>query len=105
MKINFQNKCTLQASRVTTENSLRLPDTTNLHWHGAFSSPKDPGDNSARTVGPGQSFQYSVNIPADAMPGTHWIHPHHHGSVALQVGGGAYMAFIVKDPVSYKLPP
>ena len=32
------------------------------------------------------------------MPGTHWIHPHFHGAVTLQVAGGASMVFIVKDP-------
>ena len=34
----------------------------------------------------------------DHMPGTHWLHPHRHGSTALQVGGGAASALIVEDP-------
>ena len=29
--------------------------------------------------------------------GTHWIHPHHHGSGTLQVGGGAATVLIVED--------
>jgi len=32
------------------------------------------------------------------MPGTHWQHPHVHGSTSLQVGGGAFQAIIVEDP-------
>lgn len=35
------------------------------------------------------------------MPGTHWIHPHMHGSATLQVGGGAASALIIKDPKGY----
>ena len=31
------------------------------------------------------------------MGGTHWYHPHHHGSTSLQVGGGAAGVFIVED--------
>lgn len=31
------------------------------------------------------------------MPGTHWLHPHRHGSTTLQVGGGALLAIIVED--------
>lgn len=29
--------------------------------------------------------------------GTHWVHPHRHGSGTLQIGGGAAMALIVED--------
>jgi len=35
------------------------------------------------------------------MPGTHWMHPHLHGSGALQVAGGVAAVFIVKDPSGY----
>ena len=31
------------------------------------------------------------------MGGTHWYHPHHHGSTALHVTGGASGAIIVED--------
>ena len=39
------------------------------------------------------------------MPGTHWLHPHRHGSTALQVGGGAASAIIVEDSNDADLPP
>lgn len=35
------------------------------------------------------------------MSGTHWQHPHKHGSTALQVGGGALQAVIVEDPDNF----
>lgn len=38
------------------------------------------------------------------MPGTHWVHPHRHGSSVLHTGGGAAAAIIVADPPG-TLPP
>ena len=45
----------------------------------------------------GESFDYVVTLPDNHLPGTHWLHPHRHGAVASQVGGGAAAAVIVKD--------
>lgn len=36
-------------------------------------------------------------IPCDHAGGTFWYHPHHHGSVSLQMGGGAMGVLIVED--------
>ena len=36
-------------------------------------------------------------LPCDHAGGTFWYHPHHHGSIALQIGGGAMGALIVED--------
>lgn len=36
-------------------------------------------------------------IPCDHAGGTFWYHPHHHGSTALQMGGGAMGALIIED--------
>jgi len=44
MEINFHNRLELQKSANTKINSLRNPDTSNLHWHGAHTSPNAPGD-------------------------------------------------------------
>jgi FtsP/CotA-like multicopper oxidase with cupredoxin domain len=38
-----------------------------------------------------------TTLPSGHMPGTHWLHPHRHGSTSLQVGGGAMLAIIVED--------
>ena len=40
-------------------------------------------DDITLSFGAGQSFQYVFDFPADHMPGTLWIHPHHHGSTTL----------------------
>ena len=36
-------------------------------------------------------------LPCDHAGGTFWYHPHHHGSTALQAGGGAMGVLIVED--------
>ena len=40
---------------------------------------------------------FSAPIAADHAGGTHWYHAHHHGSTALQAGGGLAGALIVED--------
>lgn len=63
-----------------------------------------PSDSVTRVIypighgGPTRAFYYTA-IPAKHMPGTHWMHPHRHGSTTLQVGGGASAAIIVEDLV------
>lgn len=61
---------------------------TNLHTHGLWVSPSGNSDNVLISVHPGERFQYEIQVPPDHSPGTHWYHPHHHGSVALQVASG-----------------
>jgi FtsP/CotA-like multicopper oxidase with cupredoxin domain len=51
-------------------------------------------------IAPGDSVLYSFQIPTNQSPGTHWYHPHKHGSVALQVANGMAGAFIVEDPTT-----
>ncbi len=76
------------------------PTYTNLHFHGFHVTPQDSGDNILLQIAPGKSFQYSFVIPKNQAPGTHWYHPHKHGSVALQVGNAMSGAFIVRDPTT-----
>ena len=47
---------------------------------------------------------YQTSLPDDHMAGTHWLHPHRHGSTALQVAGGAALALIVEDAPGTLLP-
>ena len=61
------------------------------------SSGELPSDDVTLKIPPGDSYQYESFFPANHAPGTHWIHPHVHGSSLLQVGGGAAMALIVED--------
>lgn len=82
-------------------NQLSAPNETNLHFHGLHISGTIPSDDVVRVVvrpGGGESYTYTIRVPAQHMGGTHWLHAHRHGSSALQVGGGAVAAVIVEDP-------
>ena len=73
----------------------RLQHPTNLHTHGLRVSPEGNGDNPFLRIDPGASFDYRYRVPHDHPPGTHWYHPHHHGTVADQVFGGLIGALVV----------
>jgi FtsP/CotA-like multicopper oxidase with cupredoxin domain len=78
------------------------PNYTNIHYHGMHVSPDSNstvvGDDVLMVIAPGDSVLYSFRIPLNQSPGTHWYHPHKHGSVAVQVANGMAGAFIVEDP-------
>jgi FtsP/CotA-like multicopper oxidase with cupredoxin domain/peroxiredoxin len=74
--------------------------STNLHTHGLHVSPEGNSDNIFREIPPGGSFQYTIAIPADHPTGTFWYHPHHHGSVAYQLGNGLAGVLIVEGDSS-----
>lgn len=99
MRILFQNDLELQEDAVQdADNDYTNPDHSNLHFHGGHVSGELPSDDIRMKVAPGESYQYETVFPDNHMSGTHWIHPHVHGSSALQLGGGAAMAMIVQDP-------
>ena len=69
---------------VTLVNDLGKP--TSLHTHGLHVSPEQ--DNPFVSVEPGQSYTYTIDIPANQQAGTYWYHPHVHESTAEQVASG-----------------
>jgi FtsP/CotA-like multicopper oxidase with cupredoxin domain len=70
---------------------------TNIHFHGTNVAPVCGQDEVVHTlVQPGQSFDYTVQIPANEPPGLYWYHPHPHGFSEGQVQGGATGALIVE---------
>lgn len=71
-------------------------NTTNLHYHGSHVTPNAPGDDVFLALEPGDDFDYCFLIPPAQSPGTHWYHPHKHGSTALHVLNGMAGAFIVE---------
>ena len=73
----------------------RLDHATNLHTHGLRVSPAADGDNPFVDVAPGESFDYRIRVPRDHPHGTHWYHPHHHGTAADQIFGGLAGALLV----------
>lgn len=97
MKVTFVNDLNDQGlSHIN--NCISSPDESNLHFHGLYISGELPSDDATLVVSPGQNYSYSTKLPENHMPGTHWMHPHRHGSTSLQVGGGAASAIIVEDP-------
>lgn len=85
--------------------SLNRPhcgNTTNLHLHGLFVSPRE--DDVSLSIEPGQRLRYEYNFPSDLLMGTHWYHAHHHGSSNLQVQGGLVGALLTTPGGNYPLP-
>jgi FtsP/CotA-like multicopper oxidase with cupredoxin domain len=68
-----------------------MTDTSvNMHFHGLNVSPACHGDETVHTlINSGETYDYTLHIPADEPPGLYWYHPHVHGisSVAVQGGG------------------
>jgi FtsP/CotA-like multicopper oxidase with cupredoxin domain len=77
-------------------NCFHGPSYTNIHYHGFHVSPGSPADNVLISIAPRDTFVYAFRLPRNQSPGTHWYHPHKHGSVALQVTNGMSGAFIVR---------
>mmetsp|Transcript_60425 Transcript_60425/g.69436 ORF Transcript_60425/g.69436 Transcript_60425/m.69436 type:complete len:629 (+) Transcript_60425:115-2001(+) len=113
LRVQFRNNLPVQdgykscefANRTKT-NTYCGPDDTNLHYHGFHGSGEQPSDDVEMKILPQSQYDYLSVFTNDHAPGTHWIHPHKHGSSALQVGGGAAMALIVEDdPATFPIPP
>lgn len=89
-------------------------NNTNLHFHGTHVSPQAPQDYvllelrprgadtstaGAHSHGLVRSGTYDYVLDPfryDQPEGTHWYHPHKHGSTALQVGSGLAGALIIE---------
>lgn len=98
-------------------NCFHGDNTTNIHFHGLHVSPQWPQDDVFIEIQPkgaaeghqsahgklGKvyqgSFEYRVNpLGSQVREGTHWYHPHKHGSTAIQVGNGMAGALVVEGP-------
>ena len=73
------------------------PYSTNLHLHAIHASPNAPGDDYTARVPPGQTRTYIYRISPDHQGGTHFYHPHLHGTTATQLGGAALGALIIEE--------
>jgi FtsP/CotA-like multicopper oxidase with cupredoxin domain len=112
---------TLQCCKAkdTAPNCFHGNNTTNLHFHGTHVSPQAPQDYVLLELNPNPppntpppaaghvhegivaygSYQYAVDKLRYEQPeGTHWYHPHKHGSTALQVANGMAGALIIEGP-------
>lgn len=91
-------------------------NATNLHFHGTHISPQQHSDFILLTLLPKGAkdvdahmhpngdtvigdYHYDINpIPFNQAEGTHWYHPHKHGSTAAQVLNGMAGALIIEGP-------
>ena len=89
-------------TEVVSNSSNQCGDATmtitsvNVHYHGTNTSPQCHGDQVIHTViNSGETFNYSLQFPANEPPGLYWYHPHIHGLAEAAVQGGASGAIIV----------
>src|SRR6195256_2384082 len=77
-------------------------DMTNLHFHGLTVSPDAPQDDVlGMMAAPGQTLQYTVQIPTDHPPGLYWYHTHPHGESHRQALDGMSGALVIEGIESY----
>ena len=74
----------------------RLPQATNIHFHGLEVSPKGHGDNAMHMVGPGETWDYVISIPKDHPPGLYWFHTHAHSFAERQLMAGLSGTLIIE---------
>jgi FtsP/CotA-like multicopper oxidase with cupredoxin domain len=126
-----QECCCLIQCKQEAPNCFHGDNTTNLHFHGSHASPQEPQDFVLLELRPGKApapgshddhtadhgpygriaygqYQYRVDPFGYTQPeGTHWYHPHKHGSVGQQVANGMAGAMIIRgefdDHLSKKL--
>lgn len=112
---NNQPQCCQLVTKPNGMNCFHGDNTTNLHFHGTHVSPQSPQDyvllqltpfgtvkpsvqHSPETEVVGE-FQYAVDpLPKNQSEGTHWYHPHKHGSTSEQVGNGMAGAIVIEGP-------
>jgi len=99
LKVTLTNTVTAPAggpSEVMSSTSDTCGDATmtsasvNMHFHGTNVSPKCGSDEVIHTlINSGESFTYTIKIPADEPPGLYWYHPHVHTLAETALLGGA----------------
>lgn len=95
------HKCNPRSNNLDTfPNCFHADDVTNFHFHGFHISPGPKHDDVFLKLYPGEP-DYAITsgpIPVNQAPGTHWYHPHNHGSTSLQLLNGMAGAFLVEGP-------
>ena len=74
-------------------------NSTNFHTHGLHVSPAGNSDNVLLEMLPSTTTELEIAIPANHPGGTHWFHPHKHGSVDIQVTSGMGGTIIVEGAI------
>jgi suppressor of ftsI len=75
---------------------------TNLHFHGLHVSPNAPQDDVLdMAASPGETLNYSVQVPPQQPPGLYWYHTHPHGESYVQDLDGMSGAIVVEGIERY----
>ncbi|WP_161555712.1 multicopper oxidase family protein [Mangrovicoccus ximenensis] len=79
-------------------------DYTNVHVHGLQVSPGDGHDNVYAVVKPGDTLDYSYDIPGPETgrpqpAGLYWYHPHKHGSTSHQGWQGLAGPIVIEGDI------
>ncbi len=74
----------------------RLPEPTNVHYHGLHVDPDGFADNVFLEIDPGETLTYEFNLPPRHPASTNWYHPHLHGRTARQLAWGMAGLFLVR---------
>jgi len=102
--------CITKSVPQTNPNCYHGNNVTNFHLHGTHVSPQRPQDFVLLNLYPFGStgvtvdeynevgrYQVNVNpLPWNQAPGTHWYHPHKHGSTSIQVLNGMAGGLIIE---------
>jgi FtsP/CotA-like multicopper oxidase with cupredoxin domain len=75
----------------------RLPESTNLHFHGLHVTPEGNGDNVWLSIAPGETFIHELALPA-SEGGLFWYHPHPHHRLAHQLWQGLAGPLVIRTP-------
>jgi suppressor of ftsI len=100
LKITYINDLPAKSTETCAGNPCM--NMTNLHFHGLTVSPDAPQDDVLGMMAmPGQTLQYSVDIPRDHPPGLFWYHTHPHGESHRQVLDGMSGALVIEGMERY----
>jgi blue copper oxidase len=72
----------------------RLPEPTNVHWHG-LRVPRAMDGNPADLIKPGGEYRYEFRV--DERSALYWYHPHPHGTTSKQAFRGLAGLIVVED--------
>lgn len=106
-------------------NCLHDSNVTNLHFHGSHVSPQSPQDYVLLDLYPPRpsnapaaehsahgphgevvfgQFEYAIrSFPYNQPEGSHWYHPHKHGSASVQIANGLAGALLIEGPFDAEL--
>ena len=94
IKVTYKNSMPAGGGKCATGPCMNM---TNLHFHGLHVSPNAPQDDVLTMMAmPGESLEYTVDVPRNQPPGLYWYHTHPHGESFRQVRDGMSGAIVIE---------